>query len=386
MEEQLRNQLVEQQQQQQQLLEQVNVLQKQLAEQTMMIHGMKTTKFDLSPDQIIRNFNEIPPFSGDDTYKLKSFLKCILDTESLCGQNNEELKQYCLRKLINNKIIGSARNSIMEIPENQRTWTSVIQQLRLRYRPKNTIHQLLFNAKEIKVFNLKDLFNKLNRIKSECSEICDFDDEDNFTYHSIDRELVQILKSKIIPIVQMQIDCRKSLFELDNILCQSEIYLTEDIIKSEYKINRNLKFIHERKNNSINNSNNNYNYNSRNNGNNYVNNNLDKNGNNYNSTNYNKSRQLRLPELRINNQNNSGQFRLHELRSNNQNNQGQFRSPNIRTNSEQYRRQFETNRSNQYRNNHIPNQESMEVDNITRNPEFNQEVNFIEQPHQTNYL
>lgn len=367
MEASLQNQLLTQQEQQRQLIEQINALQYQLDQQTQKIQTIKTTRFDLSPDQIIRNFNEIPPFSGEDSYKLQSFLKSIMDTESLCGRNNEELREYCLKKLINTKIIGSARSCIMEIPEQQRTWTNVIRQLRLKFRPKNTIHQLLFQAKNIKVFNLKDLFNKLNKIKSDCSEVCDYEDEDTFTYCSIDRELVYILKSKIVPIVQLQIDTNKTLFELDNILCQSEIYLSEEIIKTEYKIDRNIKNTYNDKkvSNNFKKSENNlqslnrYNHRTNNNHNNH-------NNKNYSNNHFGSNNNNRYNDNHNNNNNYNGQFRR---QSDNRNGHfsGQYRNP--------YNRQ-EPN----YSNRQI---EPMEVDNITN--ELNQEVNFIEQPRQVSF-
>lgn len=102
---------------------------------------------------------------------------------------------------INSNIIGKARNGILEIPENQHDWTTVKATLTFRFKRKYTIHQLLFQAKALKIFNLKDLFNKLTSIKSDISEICHFENESTFTYENIDKEFV--LKSKVIPILQI---------------------------------------------------------------------------------------------------------------------------------------------------------------------------------------
>lgn len=133
-----------------QLNEQVTRLTQQLASQEARFQTIQQTRFQLTPDQIIRNFNEIPPFSGEDAYKLKSFLKTVNTVEALCGDNNPELKQYCLARLVNAKIIGKARETILEIPEAERNWQRTVQTLALRFRPKQTIHQLLFIAKDIK--------------------------------------------------------------------------------------------------------------------------------------------------------------------------------------------------------------------------------------------
>ena len=237
----MEEELKSQQQQQRKIVEQMNFMHQQIAEQQEKLKVLQTTKFNLTADQIIKNFNDIPPFSGEDHYKLKSFLNTVNDAETLCGENNAELKTYCLKKIINSKIIGKARNTIMEIPENLRTWNSVINQLKMKYKPKDTIHHLLYVAKNLRVSNLKELFIKLSEVKSKCSEICDFEEEDLFTYESIDRELVLILKSKLTPMLQIQINNNKSLFELDNLLCNTEIYVSEDAIKNEYKMNRNTR-------------------------------------------------------------------------------------------------------------------------------------------------
>lgn len=224
------------------LTEQVRMLTQQVLAQQAALQQADITRFELTPAQIIRNFNDVKPFSGEDNYKLKSFLKSVQGAEQLCGDRNIELKEYCLGQVINGKIIGKARNSILEIPENLRSWNTVVQTLTLKFRPKQTIHQLMFQAKEIKVYNLKDLFNKLTQFKSDANEICDYDNEDRYTYDMIDKELIQILKIKIIPLVQMQIDESKTLFELDNFLCKSEIYIDETIIKPMYKLSKFDKF------------------------------------------------------------------------------------------------------------------------------------------------
>lgn len=366
----LKNELTAQQQIQKRLLDQVNTLNQKISEQEKKLSEVKSLKFDLTPNQIIRNFNDITPFSGEDHYKLKSFLNAVSDCENLCG--DIELKCYCLKRVINSKIIGMARSTIMEIPDHMRNWCNVMQHLKLKFRPKETIHQLLFKAKETKVHNLKDLFNKLNKYKSDCSEICDYDNEDIFTYNSIDKELVQILKSKLVPIAQLQIDLNLSLFELDNFLCKSEIYLSDDIIKFEYRIHKNGKnnFINKKfsHNNQKNSKNSDYNviYNS-----------------NFNHNNSN-SLQRNHNTNNTNNFNNGSHAQHHNTTNNNNfNRQGQFRF-----NPRQFR--FNSNNSNQFnRNNQNRNEtrsvEPMEVDNIVRSPELNPEVNFIEPPQLVNY-
>lgn len=220
-----------------QLVQQVQLLTTKMAEQEAIINTANLTRFRLSASQVIKNFTDIKAFSGEDNYKLKSFLKAVENSELLCGENNDELREYCLKLVINSKIIGKARTAILKVPEHRRTWTTVVATLTLRFKPKFTIHQLLFQAKETKVFNLKDLFNKLTTIKSDISEVCDFQNGNTFTYDSINRELVLTLKSKLIPMLQIQVNEEETLFELDNHFCASEIYLSSDFIKPNYRLN-----------------------------------------------------------------------------------------------------------------------------------------------------
>lgn len=57
-----------------QLTDQVAVLTQQQAVQENRLNAVQQTRFQLTADQIIRNFIVVPPFSGEDSYKLKSFL------------------------------------------------------------------------------------------------------------------------------------------------------------------------------------------------------------------------------------------------------------------------------------------------------------------------
>lgn len=365
------------------ILNQLEVLTRELA----TIKANQATKFNLSSNDIIRTFDNIAKFSGEDNYKLKSFLKSVKSAEDLCGDQNYDLKAYCLTRVINGQIIGRARNAILEIPEGERSWTNVVQTLSQRFRPKQTIHQLLYFAKELKVFNLKDLFNKLNEVKSNCNEICDFDDESAFTYNAIDKEIVQILKNKIIPIVQLQIDQSKTLTELENILCQSEIYTCADIIKFSFRLNT------QRNGNTGFNRNptqNRHQHNKPHQNNNYSQNNSYP--QNYSGS-FATSKHNLFPQNNSS-QNYSGQFsnpRNNHFQQQhfNQSNSGQFSGPRNNNfqpmsnknhnNSQNFNRIPQS--SGQFRNNsaQVRRDEPMEIDNI------NQSVNFTEEPRRANY-
>lgn len=184
-----------------QLQQQVAVLTANLTEQ-MQLTQNRVLQFNLTPEQIIKHFNNIPLFSGEDTFKLKSFLKNVDQAEQLCN-DNDELRAYCLAKIINGNIIGKARAIILRIPDAERSWQNVDATLGEHFKPRNTIHKWLFQARGCKVFNLKDLFNKLSNVETEANEICDFNDEETFTYKSTDRELVKMVIDHLIPTMQI---------------------------------------------------------------------------------------------------------------------------------------------------------------------------------------
>ena len=217
---------------------QIQLVTQKLNEQQRIINTGSLTRFELTAAQIIKTFNDIQPFSGEDNFKLKTFIKSVETAEQLCGNQNIELKLYCLQIVVNTKITGRARSIILEIPEGQRTWQTVVDTLTLRFRPKQSIHQLLYKAREIKVSHLKDLFYKLNNIKADISEIADFDNNNIFTYENIDKELVLILKSKIVPMLQVQINENQSLFDLESHYCRSEIYFDLNVIKENFKLSK----------------------------------------------------------------------------------------------------------------------------------------------------
>lgn len=382
-----------------QLTDQVTLLTQKIAEQENRLREVNVTRFELTADQIIRNFNGIPPFSGEDSFRLKSFLTTVKDVESLCGERNEHLKCYCLKKIINQKIIGSARNVILEIPEQQRTWETVVELLIQKFRPKHTIHQLLFQAKEIKVFNLKDLFNKINSIKSQTSEICDFENKEDFVYESVEQELVQILKSKLTPIMQIQIKSEKNLFELENEFCQNEIYFSSEIIKNEFRINKmftsndNGNNIHKQNNSSKFQNNDNIRFNKNNSNTNFsqnTNNNIQQNNYRQRQTNTNNNQHRPQQSNYYNNsqtQQNNYRPRQNSNYTNNQPRQSYFnnsyrqQNPNNYNNNtprpQQSNNTYQQQPQNNYQNREQNNQSlPMEIDMINT-PGLNEDVNFI---------
>lgn len=356
-----------------QLQQQIHQMQMQIVAYETKMSNLQQTCFQLTPNQIIQNFNDIPPFSGEDNYKLKVFLRYVSNVEELCGQNNEELKHYCLRRIINGKITGRAHGFILEIPESQRTWNQVVQTLRDRFRPRGTIMQLLFAAKNLKVYNIKDLCNKLTQIKLECNEICDYDNDDTYTYNSIDKEIVQILCTKLTPIVQLQIDTNSSLFDIDHIFCQTEIYYAKDVIKDEYRIKTEQQYKQNTNKNEQNFTRNGNRHQGQ-----YTNINDNQNRNNT----YSNQNRNTTPNPSTNHNQNRNMH--HQYPNTNRTNNYQYRNTNTNNpfNRNVNQQQYSPQQNNPFRS---TNNEPMEVDNIQREQVRQEEVNFDKLPQTTNY-
>lgn len=75
-----------------QLTQQVQLLTQKMLEQEALLKTSSVTKFQLTASQVIKNFNDVKPFSGEGNYKLKSFLKQIENAEKLCEDVNRELR------------------------------------------------------------------------------------------------------------------------------------------------------------------------------------------------------------------------------------------------------------------------------------------------------
>lgn len=319
------------------LQEQVALLTATQNQQQQQMQEMQLTQFRLTPDQIIKNFNAIPLFSGEDSYKLRTFLKNVEQAEQLCGEQNFELRTYCLAKVIHGRIIGRARAAILRIPDRDRTWDAVVTTLTQQFKPKTTVHQMLFQARAIKVFNLKDLFNKLTSIEAQANEICDYNNGGHDTYDTINKELVQIAIDHLIPLMQIHINDTLTLNEIDHQLSRTELYYSEDAIKPIYRANKssNYKAKQQQQQNQ--------------------------NVESHNSQPQQNNYQNKNPSGTISNQFNQNRVNYNV----NTQNTNQNQNPNP----------FIQNRSGQFRNNNK--QQPMEIDNIYEQcHQNNQEINF----------
>lgn len=349
------------------LQERVALLAEAQNQQQQRMQEMQLTQFRLTPDQIIKNFNAIPLFSGEDSYKLRTFLKNVEQAEQLCGEQNFELRTYCLSKVIHGRIIGRARAAILRIPDRDRTWDAVVSTLTQQFKPKTTVHQLLFQARAIKVFNLKDLFNKLTNIESQANEICDYNNGGHDTYDTINKELVQIAIDHLTPLMQIHINDTLTLNEIDHQLSRTELYYSEDAIKHVYRVNKNYNShtnYHLKKSN--------YQHkpqtNPQQNGNHTENPQHYTNINNHNQQNRNRSltqHQVNLPERTNQSGTFTNQFSRNQVNYNtNTHNQNTNQNP------------FNQNRSEQFRN-YNNRQQPMEIDNIAeQNIHHGAEINF----------
>lgn len=223
----LQYQLQQQRQQQQEEQQQQQQQQRQAAP--------PSHPFGFTASDILRHFTSIPIFSGENDYKLPTFLRNVNQAARLCG-NDENFKAFCLEQVINCRISGRAQYCVQQLAENQRYWANVEQSLRIEFQPSSTIHQELYQARSLKVCNLKDLFEKLKQVECKCIEILEFNNDTLYNVDIVNRELVQIIIDHLVPTEQQHIDITSSLTNLHNRMCKTAIYSCPDIIQPYFRL------------------------------------------------------------------------------------------------------------------------------------------------------
>lgn len=149
----------------------------------------------LSPQHILNQFRGIKPF--DENHKLPAFIRSVENTARLC-RDNELLYQFGLQIIINDKITGKAASYVAQLGENP-SWNDVKEKLYQQFQPTKTYSGIFNNCREIKVSNLKELFDFFFNASFEINEIYQFDINKPLLYTAecVDRDLTEILLEKI---------------------------------------------------------------------------------------------------------------------------------------------------------------------------------------------
>lgn len=180
--------------------------------------------FALDNNQIISHFNQLKQFSGDGEYPWRAFRSDVRATVELIRPGNDQLKVYCLSRVVSSKIVGKAAALLMEMPEEDRTWDTVSAFLDQKFRPKGTTSQLSVRAKELKVFTIKQLIEALWSIKIEANEIFRFNNATARTISDFDEELVHTLQDKLKPEYQVIITDNMTLEECETRFSRYSFY------------------------------------------------------------------------------------------------------------------------------------------------------------------
>lgn len=341
----------------------INALQQQVLQQPGDEPRMPPM-FQLTADQVLNKFQKIRTYYGKEDYPLQEFFSTVENTVVLCG-NNVELVQHGLRIVLKEKIQGDAKTCIQRLGDGV-TWPQVKTELKSQFKPRTSYRRLFDQVRNVKVGNLRELFNIVRSVNFKLNELYEFDDNrpPNYTPENNDRTLVDILKDMLSGSYRVNVRNNMTLNEVFNVFDELGLLDENDVIHYNF-----------RKNNKNNHNHNNHNphrkdfkryENDRHPDPHYNNNNFNTQNNNLN----NQSGQFRRPEnfrqeRNFHNNNRPGQF-------NNRSGQFNNRQNHLPNNSGQFRQGQNNNQNNEV----VP----MEIDNLQH-----QDVNFTDQPQEEDY-
>ena len=321
----------------------------------------------LSADSVLNQFRQLKPYKGTEDFSLSSFIRSVEFTSRLCGEN-AELQTHGMQIVYNEKLQGQAEKCIRRLG-NFPSWTSVKQELRQYFQPQKSYSELFNCCRQVKVINLRELFEVFRNISNEISELYEFDKKkpEIFKSENVDRDLVDILIEKIDGNIRAHIEEGASLTQIYNKYARLKMLNDERNIDINHKKSIN----HGNKNSTFKKNVPKYvldryrpNNTERNQFRHQNNTNQDRHQNDNTSNRENQSGSyLNSAQFRQNQFSNSGQFRQNQF-----NNSGQFRR-NQFSNSAQFRR----NQSDNYQIEH------MEIGNIQEN-----DVMFTTEPRKAN--
>lgn len=325
----------------------------------------------LTADQVLNKFQHIRTYYGKDDYSLHEFISAVENVCSLCG-NNVALLQFGLQIVFREKLQGEAKRTIQRLGDNL-TWDAVKAELKVQFRPRKSYKRIMDESRNLKVSNLRELFNIVKSINCQLNELYEYDENKptNYNPDNNDKNLVDIIKDSLTGSYRINIRHNMTLNDVFNIFNELDLLDENDVI--HYKYRKNSKDLRQ----NFSNNNRKNNINDRGNSNNHHQNNQKT---NY-SNNYNYQNQNRNSANNNNFKTNSGQSRRTE-------NNVQYRNNNYTNNqSGQSRQNFNRNHynnnntdNNNNRNNIHNSDVPMDIDNIQSS-----EVNFIAPPQIENY-
>lgn len=326
--------------------------------------------FDLTADQIIKQFHNIKTFTGTGEYKLQEFINAVENTSTLCA-NNEALLRHGLRIILTEKLQGNAKRCIQRLG-NDLTWEQIRAELKSEFKPRKNYKRLMDESRNIKVSTLRELFKIIRNINFQLNEVFEFDDNQptNYSPSNNDKNLVDIVKDMLTGSYRVYIRPNMTLNDVFNVFDEMCLLDESDVIHYNFK-----KYKDHKNNNS-------FRPNFKPQGNTRGENSFGTRSNNqtnqqsHNSANFRRNDDYSGQNRNFrHNNNNSGQFRQNSGQYRQSSiQQRQFNNRNFFSNSGQFRQRPNNEHSN---NNDRP--EPMEIDNIQ------QDVNFTEEPRDETY-
>lgn len=302
--------------------------------------------FQLTSDQILTHFRQLKPFNGKDDYKLTEFIKAVEKAADLCV--NEGLRDYALQTVLNEKILGDAKRCIQRLGDSL-SWETAKAELKLHFRPQKDYVQLINECRNVKVGNLRELFEIVKSVNYKLNELYSFEEiEDRpviYSPENNDKHLVGIVMEKLDSLVRGNVEKNSTLIEIYNRF--ADLKLLDD--------ERAINFFH-RKLKNFSKSNNRE-----------TNRHTSKQYHSHNTSNFNSNN--------INNNNNyrgSSNYHNTNYRGNHNNN------PINGNNSNNHSGRFSTFNANRFRNSESNGVEPMEIGNV-------QHQNFRIDPEPANY-
>lgn len=182
--------------------ESIQQLQNQLQQQHVQIQlqniqqGHPQQGLLLTPKELLTQFRQLK--SLDKDHDATAFIASVEAVLALCPRENQQLMNLATAIIMNEKICGDAGDYIRGLGTDA-TWDQIKAKLIDHHRPRTTYADIFSKCRNVKVSNLRELFNYFERSKAELNKIYMYDDKRPEMYEPcrVDKDLVHILVEKI---------------------------------------------------------------------------------------------------------------------------------------------------------------------------------------------
>lgn len=182
--------------------ESIQQLQNQLQQQHVQIQlqniqqGHLQQGLLLTPKELLTQFRQLK--SLDKDHDATAFIASVEAVLALCPRENQQLMNLATAIIMNEKICGDAGDYIRGLGTDA-TWDQIKAKLIDHHRPRTTYADIFSKCRNVKVSNLRELFNYFERSKAELNKIYMYDDKRPEMYEPcrVDKDLVHILVEKI---------------------------------------------------------------------------------------------------------------------------------------------------------------------------------------------